>query len=121
METVCQPSYPLNAENASPFGTRTANLAWPVSCAEMAPPPKTASTETESEITTITTAGNPLLFIASLLVVGRARPRCSRARAHVNRDPGRGNGVRGQPDRARPGYARGRHAARPSARCRHRP
>src|SRR6266480_1495237 len=68
METVCQPSYPLNSENASPFGTRTVYFAWAVSCAEMAPPPKTASTETASETTTITTAGTLLLFIAS--------PRC---------------------------------------------
>src|SRR5438309_3109880 len=44
METVCQPSYPLNSENASPFGTRTVYLAWGVSCAEMALTPKTAST-----------------------------------------------------------------------------
>ena len=62
METVCQPSYPLNSENASPFGTRTVYLAWAVSCAEMALPPKTASTETASETTTITTAGILLLF-----------------------------------------------------------
>src|SRR3954466_3609709 len=38
--TVCQSSYPLNSENASPFGTCTVYL----SCAEMALPPKTAST-----------------------------------------------------------------------------
>src|SRR6267143_1334181 len=69
METVCQPSYPLNSENASPFGTRTEYLAWPVSCAEMARTPKTASTETTSETTTITTAGILLLFIATLRVV----------------------------------------------------
>src|SRR5258705_5683230 len=65
METVCQPSYPLNSENASPFGTRTVYLAWAVSCAEMALPPKTASTETASETTTITTAGTLLRFIAT--------------------------------------------------------
>src|SRR6266480_3682802 len=35
---------PLNSENASPFGTRTVYLAWPLSCAETALPPKTAST-----------------------------------------------------------------------------
>src|SRR2546430_14443563 len=69
METVCQPSYPLNSENASPFGTRTVYLAWAVSCAEMTPPPKTASTEAASETTPITTAGILLLFIATLLVV----------------------------------------------------
>src|SRR5438552_13853260 len=68
METVCQPSYPLNSENARPFGTRTVYLAWAVSCAEMALPPKTAGTETASETTTITTAGILLLFIATLLV-----------------------------------------------------
>src|SRR4029453_1741858 len=68
MERVCQPSYPLNSENASPFGTRTAYLAWAVSCAEMVLPPKTASTETASETTTITTARILLLFIATLLV-----------------------------------------------------
>src|SRR5438034_8521941 len=49
METVCQPSYPLNSENASPFGTRTVYLAWAVSCAEVALPPRTASTVTASE------------------------------------------------------------------------
>src|SRR2546430_6985999 len=68
METVCQPSYPLNSENASPFGTRTAYLAWAVSCAEMALPPKTASTKTASETRMITTAGILLLFIATPLV-----------------------------------------------------
>src|SRR4030095_1956764 len=70
METVCQLSYPLNSENASPFGTRTVYLAWPVSCAEMALPPKTASTETASETTTIATAEILWLFIATPLVVG---------------------------------------------------
>src|SRR6266849_6402229 len=69
METVCQLSYPLNSENASPFGPRTVYLAWPVSCAEVALLPRTASTETASETTTITTAGILLLFIATLLVV----------------------------------------------------
>src|SRR5207249_320675 len=69
METVCQPSYPLNSENSSPFGTRTVYLAWAVSCAEMVLPPKPASTETASETTTITTAGILLLFIPTLLVV----------------------------------------------------
>src|SRR5213593_995522 len=68
MATVCQPSYPLNSENASPFGTRTVYLAWPVSCAETALPPKTASPETASETTTITTAWIRLFFIATLLV-----------------------------------------------------
>src|SRR5436190_17518765 len=68
METVCQLSYPLKSENASPFGTRTVYLAWPVSCAEVALLPRTASTERASDSTTITTAGILLLFIAS--------PRC---------------------------------------------
>src|SRR5207244_12968216 len=67
METVCQLSYPLNSENASPFGTRTVYLAWPVSCAETALAPRTASTETASKTTMITTAGILLLFIATLL------------------------------------------------------
>src|SRR5215831_13588973 len=40
METTCQPSYPLNSENASPFGTFTAYL----SCAEMPQPPTPANT-----------------------------------------------------------------------------
>src|SRR6266852_744158 len=84
METVCQPSYPLNSENASPFGTRTVYLAWPVSCAEMTPPPKTASTETASETTPITTAGILLLFIATLLVVRRSH-RALRTRGHTSR------------------------------------
>src|SRR6266850_1656356 len=68
METVCQLSYPLNSENASPFGTRTVYLAWPVSCAELVLLPRTATTERASDSTTITTAGILLLFIAS--------PRC---------------------------------------------
>src|SRR5207249_754865 len=58
MEIVCQLSYPLNSENASPFGTRTVYLAWPVSCAEVALLPRTVSTETASETTTITTPGS---------------------------------------------------------------
>src|SRR5262245_25809793 len=37
METVCQPSYPLNSANASPPGTFTLYL----SCAERAKPPRT--------------------------------------------------------------------------------
>src|SRR5258708_31823059 len=40
MATTCQSSYPLNSENASPFGVCTVYL----SCAEIALPPKTAST-----------------------------------------------------------------------------
>ena len=36
METNCQPSYPLNSENASPPGTFTVYLSW----ADMALPPK---------------------------------------------------------------------------------
>src|SRR5881296_1713915 len=75
METVCQPSYPLNSENASPFGTRTVYFAWAVSCAEMALTPKTASTETASATTVITTAGILLLSISTLL-----------ASDHVERD-----------------------------------
>src|SRR5215472_8037449 len=39
METSCQLSYPLNSENASPFGTLSVYL----SCAEKPLPPKTAS------------------------------------------------------------------------------
>src|SRR5271154_1928305 len=40
MEIVCQPSYPLNSENASPFGTCKVYL----SCWARAMPPNTAST-----------------------------------------------------------------------------
>src|SRR5215813_3831773 len=68
METVCHPSYPLNSENASPFGTRTLYLAWPVFCAVTALPPKTP--KTPSEAITITTAIILLLFISTLPVVG---------------------------------------------------
>src|SRR5262245_35866542 len=64
MDMVCQPSYPLNSENASPPGTCTAYLACPASWAEVSLPPKTASTETASEATTITTAGIRLRVIA---------------------------------------------------------
>src|SRR5882672_7928496 len=52
-----------------PIRHRTVYLAWPVSCAEVALLPRTASTETASETTTITTAGILLLFIATPLVV----------------------------------------------------
>src|SRR5262249_20905197 len=55
METVCQLSYPLNSENASPFGTRTLYLAPPVSCAVAALTPTTASPETASNTTMLTT------------------------------------------------------------------
>src|SRR6266403_5942190 len=79
METVCQLSYPLNSENASPSGTRTVYLARPVCCAEVAPPPKTASTERASETTTIATAGTLLLFIAS--------PRCRTGCQHRSYGP----------------------------------
>src|SRR5437660_10876643 len=74
MATVCQLSYPLNSENASPFGTRTEYLACPVSCAVTALTPKTASTETASETTLITTAGILLLFIPTPLVAYRLPP-----------------------------------------------
>src|SRR2546422_3944124 len=87
METVCQPSYPLNSENASPFGTRTVYLAWPVSCAEMALPPKTASTETASETTTITTAGILLLFIATPLVLMLIECECTPSVIRDTRQP----------------------------------
>src|SRR5215471_2013443 len=40
METTCQASYPLNSENASPFGTFTVYL----SCAEIAQPPTAVNT-----------------------------------------------------------------------------
>src|SRR6266403_5000537 len=79
METVCQLSYPLNSENASPSGTRTVYLARPVCCEEGAPPPKTASTERASETTTIATAGTLLLFIAS--------PRCRTGCQHRSYGP----------------------------------
>src|SRR5271167_837170 len=55
METVCQPSYPLNSENASPPGTFTVYL----SCCATAKLPKTAS-----NTATITIAGNAVLFMA---------------------------------------------------------
>src|SRR5579859_7159778 len=58
METTCQPSYPLNSENARPFGTFNAYL----SCAEKLRPPKTAS---DTATTTIGTAIVSLRFIAS--------------------------------------------------------
>src|SRR5256886_16449007 len=69
MATVCQLSYPLNSENASPFGTRTEYLACPVSCAVTALTPKTASTETASETTVVTTTGILLLVISTPLAV----------------------------------------------------
>src|SRR5687767_11014092 len=70
METVCQLSYPLNSENASPFGTRTVYLASPASCAEVGLLPKTARTERASDTTTTTTGG-------ILLLHRRHSPRCS--------------------------------------------
>src|SRR2546425_2680827 len=82
METVCQLSYPLTSENASPFGTRTVYLAWPVSCADVALLPRTARTETASETTTITTAGILLLFIATLLFLRPTAAELIRVKRH---------------------------------------
>src|SRR5262249_3957517 len=61
MATVCQASYPLPSENASPFGTRTLYLAGPVSWSARAMLPETAS-----DTAIIATAGIVLLFILSL-------------------------------------------------------
>src|ERR1700742_3950055 len=49
MDTTCQASYPLNSENASPFGTFAVYL----SCAEMAEPPTKASTPVITGIVSI--------------------------------------------------------------------
>src|SRR5271169_3204075 len=54
MATACQLSSPLNSENASPFGTCKVYL----SCAEMALPPKTATTAAMIKI-----AENVVLFM----------------------------------------------------------
>src|SRR6185295_9080490 len=55
METICQASYPLNSENASPPGTFRVYL----SCAEIARPPTKASTPVIIGIVSL------LAFIAS--------------------------------------------------------
>src|SRR5262245_48881136 len=62
METVCQPSYPLNSENASPFGTFTVYLRCPLSCAVTALPPRTPSTTSDTVMTTA--AASPLVPIS---------------------------------------------------------
>src|SRR5271155_1309117 len=59
--TACQSSYPLNSENASPFGTFTVYL----SCAAMAQPPMTASTPVIAAIVAIL-----LHFIEHSLISG---------------------------------------------------
>src|SRR5262249_22251096 len=55
--TTCQSSYPLKSENATPLGVFSEYL----SCAEMATPPKPASTATTTPIVNVV-----LRFIASL-------------------------------------------------------
>src|SRR5438093_1105815 len=65
METVCQLSYPLNSENASPPGTCTVYLPCPASCAVTALPPRTPSTTSETAM--IPTGASPLLFISTPL------------------------------------------------------
>src|SRR6185436_2297039 len=93
METVCQPSYPLNSENASPFGTRTEYLAWPASCAATSLTPTTASTETASNTTMITTDETRLVFISTPFGDHRLRDyldvrRCAGHVQLVRRAPG---------------------------------
>src|SRR6266581_996369 len=63
METVCQLSYPLNSEKASPPGTCTVYLPCPASFAVTALPPTT------SEPTMTTTAASALRFISTPLLV----------------------------------------------------
>src|SRR5882672_11066883 len=58
MEMVCQPSYPLNSENASPFGTFRVYLSW----AEIAAP--VARTASATVIPTVINV--PLLVIAAV-------------------------------------------------------
>ena len=62
METVCQASYPLNSEKASPPGTCTVYLASPASCAVMTLPPRTASTTAP-----VSVSRDVILFMALLL------------------------------------------------------
>ena len=56
METACQPSYPLNSENASPPGTFTVYLSW----ADTALPPKALTSAV-----TMAIVGMRLLLITS--------------------------------------------------------
>src|SRR5262245_7124175 len=79
-EMVCQLSYPLNSENASPPGTCTVYLAGPVSCAVTARPPRTASTTSETAM--IMTAARPLRVISAPLVV-RGAPLLSAFRCRL--------------------------------------
>src|SRR5258708_250438 len=61
MEMVCQPSYPLNSENASPFGTLREYL----SSADMTLPP----TKTTSTTAMITVSQDEILAMAHSSVV----------------------------------------------------
>src|ERR1700722_5362922 len=74
METTCQASYPLNSENASPFGTFRAYL----SCADIAQPPTPASTPVISAIVSILL----LLIISPSLIEFRAPNFHSRLRPY---------------------------------------
>src|SRR5882757_9594821 len=58
---VCQPSYPLNSENASPFGTLRVYWSW----ADMALPP----TKTTSTTAMITISQDEILVMAHSSVV----------------------------------------------------
>src|SRR5262249_8861021 len=62
METTCHASYPLNSENASPFGTFTVYL----SCAAKAQPPRAARIP---GMATIVTTLLPFIASASLINV----------------------------------------------------
>src|SRR5690348_938493 len=62
MEMTCQPSYPLNSENASPPGTVWAYLSWAFSWADMAVTHKTPARTVTRPI-----ARMPTLFIAEFL------------------------------------------------------
>src|SRR5258706_13593110 len=56
---VCQPSYPLNSANASPFGTLRVYLSW----ADIALPPTT----TASTTATVTISQDKILVMAHFL------------------------------------------------------
>src|SRR5262245_57117478 len=79
METVCQASYPLNSENASPLGTCTVYLPCPVSCAVTTRPPRTPSTTSETVMTEAAARSLPLISVLPSSLCVRSRLERTRA------------------------------------------
>src|SRR5437868_3757406 len=73
MDTTCQASYPLNSENASPFGTFAVYLSWPA---------RASATRTERDAPTKIPTRVRLRFMSNLLVYRRQQCAISRDRIH---------------------------------------